>query len=78
MHAVQNVSVRSPSSGKMSLNRWIGKGLSPPARYQLVLTQCDRITQGLDWLKIDNAQAHEVERNGGDNEGLIDLREQGR
>ena len=67
----------APQSGKMSLNRWIGKGLSPLARPNW-LTQSDRITQGLDWLKINNAQASEVERNGGDNEGLIVLREQGR
>ena len=37
MHAVQYVSSRfvAPQSGKMSLNRWTGKGSSPPARYQL-------------------------------------------
>ena len=27
----------------------------------------------MDWLKINTAQAYEVKRNGGDNEGLIYL-----
>ena len=51
--------------------RWIGKGLSPPAQYQ-----SGRLTQG-GGLKNRHAQAYDVKRNGGDNKGLIVHREQG-
>ena len=83
MHAVQYVSIRSPSKWEdMSLNRsrWRQERDRVPRLDTNLLTQSGRLTQGLDWLKINNTQAYEVNRNGGDNEGLtgIVLREQGR
>ena len=76
MNAVQYVSVRSPSKREDVTEQVDRKGIESPGSIPTG-SQSGRLTQGLDWLKINTAQAYEVERNGGNNEGLIVLREQG-
>ena len=61
MHAVQYVSIRSPSKWEdMSLNRsrWRQERDRVPRLDTNLLTQSGRLTQGLDWLKINTAQAY--------------------